>query len=118
MLEPKTGAATMAPAMRQRSSVVRRAESATAWRSEVAVARLEPGRVLTVEQIVALAIKRKAQHSSRDDWYDTLLRYYYGKNANAGSDAMSIVAMNSQGRPMLRDHDLGGHTINNPRTYD
>jgi hypothetical protein len=56
--------------------------------------------------IIEMCERRMNQYAGRDVDYDTFARYYFGKQSGMGSP--SAKAMNSQGRPLLRDSDSYG----------
>jgi hypothetical protein len=72
---------------------------------------------LSPGQIVALAQARQREYAWRDSWYDRLRGYYFdaGSGAGRGYDP-PILAMNSQGRPLLRPFEVGG-SIESKRSY-
>lgn len=75
------------------------------------IKRLEP------KKILALAEQRLKTYARRNEAYDTYLNYYLGKPKGDGSGGRTgTIAMNSQGRPLLRDVELG-NSMNANRAY-
>jgi hypothetical protein len=73
--------------------------------------------ILSAEQIVDLARERHRSYADRDAWYDRLSSYYFGVDSGAGrAYDPPILAMNSQGRPLLRPFEVGG-SIESKRSY-
>jgi hypothetical protein len=58
-------------------------------------------RGLAVEHILELAARRLRALQARDEAYEIYSSYYFGEQQGMGSP--SVRAMNSQGRPLLRD---------------
>ncbi len=71
--------------------------------------------VLGGDDIVELMVNRLKVYSDRNGWYQTLESYYYGPDGPS-TFGPSIKAMNSQGRPQLRDGELGG-AIDRPHRF-
>ena len=75
------------------------------------VRRLEP------KKILELAEQRLKVYARRNDAYDNYLNYYFGHPRGDGSGGRTgVIAMNSQGRPLLRDVELG-NSMNANRAY-
>lgn len=68
-------------------------------------------KTLGPRQIVELAERRKAAFGVRDEAYNVYLNYYRGKQAAGGP---SVMAANSQGRPLLR---VVGESMRQQRAY-
>lgn len=60
--------------------------------------------ILSPLEIIELAKQRTASYAERDGLYETFQRYYRGKQISAGP---STLAMNQQGRPLLRLSEAG-----------
>src|SRR5690242_2078067 len=56
-------------------------------------------RVLSPKRIVSLSEERRRRYKGRDDAYEVYQRYYRGRQKMPGP---SVMASNSQGRPLLR----------------
>jgi hypothetical protein len=60
---------------------------------------------LSVEDILEVAERRMRSLRYRDQAYEVFSDYYFGEQSGMGSPA--VRAMNSQGRPLLRDLEVG-----------
>lgn len=68
----------------------------------MAIAADQPDpRILNGDEIIELARKRRKQYQKRNTLYDLYSLYYFGDHPS--NDSIEILAMNSQGRPLLRD---------------
>ena len=67
--------------------------------------------ILSPDDILDLAEERRRVFADRDNLYETYQRYYRGKQQNTGP---SVLAANSQGRPLLR---VVGESSTRERTY-
>ncbi len=66
----------------------------------MALAEAPPRPILSPHQIIALADRRRQQYAERDGLYEVYNNYYRGKTSG---QRPSVMAANSQGRPILRD---------------
>lgn len=83
----------------------------------MAIAAQAHSPLLSPAQIVALAHERQRSYGWRDSWYDRLRGYYFGQDSSAGRNYdPPILAMNSQGRPLMRPFEVGG-SIESKRSY-
>lgn len=57
--------------------------------------------ILSKSEILDLAVRRQREFRARDALYDVLGLYYYGRDLS--DQTVNVLAMNSQGRPLLRD---------------
>ena len=76
-----------------------------------------PVRRYGVNDILDAAEKRLQLFADRNEWYDRLLKYYYGKQPQGKTYSLSspiVLPSNSQGRPLLRQV---GESISTDRTY-
>lgn len=83
----------------------------------MAIAAIPTSPTLSPGQIVDLAKQRHRAYADRDAWYDKLNGYYFGQESGVGrAYDPPILAMNSQGRPLLRPFEVGG-SIESKRSY-
>jgi len=61
---------------------------------------------LDAPSIIEMCERRMNQYAVRDAAYDVYANYYFGKQSGMGSP--SVKAANAQGRPLLRDMEMGG----------
>lgn len=72
----------------------------------------QPVKLLDPYAILKEWDKRKKRYETRDEWYDKLLTYAVGDGVQEG---IPILAMNSQGRPLLRP--VGENPLNRQQQY-
>lgn len=81
----------------------------------MAIAQLKAP-IQSVDEILELVEERIKAYADRNQWYDQLRTYYYDRGGKSQSNEPRIRAMNAQGRPMLRDGEVGG-SIDSAKRY-